>query len=76
MIKETEFRKQSFSNGMTVSDLKRIIQDWPETDLEGNPCEVWVFQEGDLLSSQATSIVPLNPRYGNGVLKSADLIIY
>ena len=35
---------------MTVKELKKILENWPETDDEGNPTEVWI-ETGEMLSS-------------------------
>lgn len=44
---------------MTVTELKAIIKDWPETDLDGEPSEVWITT-GYCLSSQCVRHELLN----------------
>ncbi len=54
------------AGGMSVKRLKETIKDWPETTLEDGemvPSEVWVGV-GDGLSTQASSLMPLNKRGG------------
>jgi hypothetical protein len=48
-----------YPNGLTVKELKEAIKDWPETDEDGDPTEVWVMTEY-CLSSIVISITPLN----------------
>lgn len=59
--------------GITVSDLKRIINSWPETNNYGDPTEVWIETCAGL-SSQCVGIDPLNWRTENGV-EWADLFL-
>lgn len=59
--------------GMTVSELKRIINEWPETNNYGDPTEVWI-ETGFQLSSPCVSLDPLNLRVENGV-EWADLLL-
>ncbi len=33
---------RNYPNGMTVAELKAMVRDWPETDQNGDPCEVWI----------------------------------
>ena len=71
----TNMKIHSFQNGMTVADLKRLIADWPETDEDGEPCEVWLGNGGGL-SNQAMEAVPLNMRSSeDGSKKWADLLL-
>lgn len=66
---------QLFENGMTVADLKRIIADWPETDDEGEPCEVWLGS-GNGYTNQAIVAIPLNVRSNeDGSKQWGDLLI-
>lgn len=44
---------------LTVKELKAFIADWPETDKDGEPAEVWV-ETGDNLSSPAIEVCKLN----------------
>lgn len=68
-------KKQEFQDGMTVTDLKKAIKDWPEVDEHGDPCEVWIgTREGT--SNQAHSIWPLNKRKSeDGGKEWADIIL-
>lgn len=59
--------------GITVSDLKRIINDWPETNNYGDPTEVWI-ETGAGLSSICVGGGPLNWRMEEGV-EWADLLL-
>lgn len=72
----TEPKKFVSRNVLTVSELKSIIKDWPETDPDGNPCEVWIDSADG--SNQAFSVWPLNSRaeYNYGDDKFwADILI-
>jgi maltoporin len=60
--------------GITVSDLKQLIADWPELDQYGDPCEVWIT-DGSGNSYQAVSAIPLNYRIGNDGVEWADLLL-
>ena len=46
-----------FTNGMTVANLKKLLADWPETDEDGNSCEVWLCGANGL-SNQAKRAIP------------------
>lgn len=62
-------------NSMTVADLKKLLAGWPETDENGDPCEVWVCGSNGL-SNQVKRAVTLNLRtWDHGKLKSADLLL-
>jgi len=66
-----------FTNGMTVTQLKALIKDWPEVDEMGDPCEVWLAT-GDMTSSICTQVSSLNLRSfddGPVVKESADLLL-
>lgn len=64
-----------YTAGMTVADLKELLANWPETNEDGSPCEVWLCgAEG--LSNQAVRAGPLNLRRWNGGENwSADLLL-
>ncbi len=47
--------------GMTVKQLKELVATWPDTNDEGEFCEVWIGTR-DGLSSPAVSVWPLNKR--------------
>ena len=55
--------RRQFRMGMTVTELKALIQDWPETDGTGEPTEVWI-ETAKNQSSPVTVVSPLNV-YGN-----------
>jgi len=64
-----------FKNGMTVSDLKKIMSEWPENDDDGEPCEVWICDDKGL-SNQVRTATPLNMRRSkNGEKVWADLLL-
>lgn len=54
-----------FPNGLTVKELKKIINAWPDTDIDGQPYEVWVGKKDDMLSNVIVELWPLN-KDGNG----------
>jgi hypothetical protein len=61
-----------YENGMTVRELKELILDWPETDENGDPCEVWLC-DGKGISNQAKKASSLNARESeDGSKKWAD----
>lgn len=47
---------ESFMNGMTVAQLKRVVADWPETRANGEPCEVWMMDINSFTSSQVKEV--------------------
>jgi len=57
-----------FLNGLTVAELKRVLEAWPDTDNYGLPTEVWI-ETGENLSSPVNSIWPLNAQEN-----SADIL--
>jgi len=59
----------SFRNGLTVRELKELIKDWPEEDVYGNPCEVWMAT-GKGLSCMVVEVTPLNYRKIDGFVWS------
>ena len=64
-----------YENGMTVAELKELLRDWPETNEDGEPCEVWLCDRAGL-SNQAKIAAPLNYREsGDGTKQWADLMI-
>lgn len=52
---------KKFPNGLTVKELKELLTDWPETNEDGEPTEVWIETERGL-SSIVTKVWPLNKR--------------
>lgn len=63
------------TNGLTVAELKRVIKNWPETNEDGEPCEVWLCGSNGL-SNQAFEIWSLNMRYNKKNTKVwADMLI-
>ena len=66
-------KNQLFENGLTVAELKELIKDWPETNEDGDPTEVWVDNlQG--FTNQAKSVSPLNKRKHEDQTESADLL--
>jgi hypothetical protein len=66
-----------FPQGLTVKQLKEMIKDWPEVDLFGDPCEVWLGS-GNGLTNICTRVSSLNHRSdhdGVHVVESADLLL-
>jgi len=53
--------QQDFLNGLTVTEFKPIVANWPEVDGNGEPSEVWI-ETGRMASSMVTAVVPLNCR--------------
>lgn len=64
------FRKE----GIRVAELKRVVADWPETDAEGEPTEVW-NQTGFGLSSPCVSVEILNKRTRDDGSPTADILL-
>lgn len=46
-------------NGITIAELKALIEDLPETDKNGDPYEVWISNK-ERSSNMAREIWPLN----------------
>lgn len=55
------------TNGLTVKDLKNIIQNWPDCDQYGEDFEIWI-DNNDGTSSVCTGVYRLNQ---NDILLSA-----
>lgn len=36
---------KAFPNGLTVTELKELLKDFPETNTQGEPTEVWFEDE-------------------------------
>ena len=64
----------SFPEGMTIAELKAVLEDWPEIDAYGNPCEVWVYV-GAGISAPITMAETLNRRQKDAGLEWADLML-
>lgn len=64
----------NFEQGMTVKELKEIIKKWPETDNEGEDCEVWI-KTGRCESSPVVCAGALNRREDDEGNISADFIL-
>lgn len=45
---------------MTIRELKDFIKDWPETNIDGEPYEVWIGDRSTHLSNEATGVCRLN----------------
>jgi hypothetical protein len=55
--------------GISVAELKRLLNEWPETNHKGVPTRVWLsLDEG--LSSPCVKVKPLNPHS-----KTPDLLL-
>jgi hypothetical protein len=64
-----------YKNGMTVTELKELIADWPETNDCGEPCEVWLG-DGQGLSNIVKEACSLNNSENeDGSKKWADLML-
>ena len=59
----------SFRNGLTVRELKELIKDWPEENMYGEPCEVWM-DVGSGMTCMVVEVCPLNYREQDGVVWS------
>jgi len=66
--------KKEFTNGMTVRQLKDLIRDWPEDDINGEPTEVWVDNK-DGTSRPVFAVWPLNLRKGHDGVDKADVLL-
>lgn len=51
-----------FNEGLTVRELRELIEHWPDVDKNGDPYTVWM-SVGEGLSSMVKSVSPLNARY-------------
>jgi len=59
-MKHKQTKKISeFPNGLTVRELKTIIENWLEMDDDGELTEVWI-ETGHYLSNPVTMVSPLN----------------
>ncbi len=67
---------KKFENGLTVSELKEIVNSWSDFDVAtGEPCEVWIGDGGGL-TNQVFRTDPLNVRHEDGSeWLSADLLL-
>jgi len=61
-------------NGITVTELKRILERWPETNHMGEPTMVFLETGPDVTSALLHS-VPLNTRVDSEGKESADLLL-
>ena len=59
---------------MTVTELKDIIKNWPETDKNGDPCQVWIGNE-KCTSDEARSAWPLNVKTTKSGSSTYDMLI-
>ena len=48
-----------FPNGLTVTELKRVVDSWPKTDHHGTPTTVWV-ETGRGTDSPVVNIGPVD----------------
>jgi len=60
-------------NGITVKELKAVLKEWPENNIYGEDCEVWVLT-GGCLSSPVKQIIPLNKRMSKDEV-TADILL-
>lgn len=51
-----------FNDGLTVAELRKLIEHWPDVDKDGEPYTVWI-STGEGLSSMVKTVSPLNARY-------------
>lgn len=63
----------NFEDGMTVAELLAIVAQWPLTDKDGAPTEVWVLTARNI-SNPAGAVIPLNVREDDGI-QWGDLLI-
>ncbi len=73
-IKPSCPEKKRFQNGMTVKELKEAVLNWPETDENGDPCEVWIG-DSDMCANAAKGITPLNHRKSDEGVVWADILL-
>ena len=59
----------TFRNGMTIAELKEVVNAWPEILDNGEPAEVWIGC-GNGLSNIVKEVWPLNNRNGK-----ADMLL-
>ncbi len=59
---------------MTISELKGVLAQYPDTHPDGTPCEVWL-QDGAGFSSEVTSVQPLNVREVRGSGRTSDILL-
>jgi hypothetical protein len=59
---------------MTIAELKAIIANWPETNQDGEPTEVWV-ETGNGLSSLCETLNRLNERKDRNGAIVYDLLL-
>lgn len=60
--------------GVTVAELKRLLDGWPEVDASGEPTEVWL-STGWCLSSPCVEVLPLNLRVCEDGTRTADVLL-
>ena len=74
-IKQMIHEMQFFKRGLTVKELRDILEDMPDTDADGIPTEVWLGStDEDANSSPCTAVWPLNVS-GDGKTRSCDLLL-
>lgn len=72
---EDALEAYTFSEGMTVADLKKLVRNWPEIGEDGEPCEVWLCDARGL-SNQVKCAGALNKRQNeDGTKFWADLYL-
>lgn len=61
------------NSGLTVAELKRHIEHWPETNERGEPTEVWI-ETGENLSGPCVAVEVLNRRTLEDGSETSDLL--
>jgi hypothetical protein len=60
--------------GLTVSELKKAIADWPEINGAGEPTEVWL-ETGDGISNQCVNFERMNVRLSDDGVRTFDMLL-
>lgn len=68
-----EMTRKTFPDGLTVKELKALIKDWPETNADGEPTEVWIG-DGRNLSNLVRDVTPLNLRTNDAGHDVCDIL--
>lgn len=72
----TKLKMPSIKNpyGISVTELKKCIADWPETNDLGKPTEVWL-STGVFTSSPCVEVITLNVRKASNGSESGDILL-
>ena len=65
---------QRFTEGLTVTELKRLLTSWPERNEDDEPTEVWL-SDGNGISNQAREVWPLRLCTASDGSERADLML-